>query len=787
MPTSPAAAWGDPLDRRLAGRSVAMPATAQRPPSEAAAPGEAPAMRREWLLEIRLNDAEEGDVALFVEDTRTGRMLAPLETLRRWRFRIDPALATGADDQRLYPLDAIDGLRYELDENALVLEIHAPGHAFEPFRLQLDQRERARPQSGLGAFVDYDFSAVGGDRIENRIDGLLEGGLFGPAGVGLTSFRLDDIAGNPGLTRLDTAFVHDDADTLARLRIGDSISEAGSFARGIRFAGLQYGTNFAIDPTLVTVPSPAIGGTIERQSVVEVLVDNVTRATADLPPGPFTIDRLPVITGSGDIELRVTDLLGREQVFTQGYQISPSQLRAGLHDFSWSIGAARRNYGSTSAEYGDPIASATHRFGVTDRLTAEVHGEGDPDGGMVAAGATVNLGSAGTLTAGAGASLASGDGPGHLLQLGYELSRRNLSLGLRSRYRSRDFHTIGERVTELRREDSAQFSLSLGEAGRLGLLFARQSRRDGPDTTTVGTTYGIALGPGSLTANLTRSQSPNSEMAFSLFYSLPLGRTRSLTTRVDLRDEGEDRVEAVYRQSRGASDVGLDYRLAVEAGSDGERAARARIGYGAELADLTLEAERRYGDNALRLGAGGSLAMVDGAFAASRRIGASFGLVDLDGIEGVDVYVDNRLAGTTDERGRLLVTGLRPYERNRIHIDPGDLPLDATLRSGEAVAVPYERSGVTIRLDVQRMRRATAELLQGDGRPLPGGLALLDATGTVTALVGKAGLAEIGDLPENAGATIEGASGERLFSCRLPPVPPGDDPLPHLGEIACTG
>ena len=107
----------------------------------------------------------------------------------------------------------------------------------------------------------------------------------------------------------------------------------------------------------------------------------------------------------------------------------------------------------------------------------------------------------------------------------------------------------------------------------------------------------------------------------------------------------------------------------------------------------------------------GSLALVDGKVAASRRVDRAFGLVNLPGFPDVRVYLDNRAAGRTDQDGRLLLPSLRPYEGNRVRLEVDDLPLDAEITTAEVEAVPYDRSGMTIDFPLNRLAQATATLV----------------------------------------------------------------------------
>jgi outer membrane usher protein len=149
----------------------------------------------------------------------------------------------------------------------------------------------------------------------------------------------------------------------------------------------------------------------------------------------------------------------------------------------------------------------------------------------------------------------------------------------------------------------------------------------------------------------------------------------------------------------------------------------------------------------------------------------------------VRVYLDNREAGRTDDSGYLLVPGLRPYEANKVRLEVKDLPIDATLGNSEAVAVPYDRSGMIVDFDVRQGGTATATLRDGASRMLPAGLRLASADGAVTVLVARDGFAQV-EGAKRLPARVEGGAGGRPYACDLPAAPDGEL-VPDLGGITC--
>lgn len=746
---------------------------------------------RELLLAVTLNGGVVSQGTLFAEDSRDGTLAVQLAALELWRVGADPGRVLTFQGEPYYPLGAIEGATWEIDREGLALRLDIPPERFARSRIQ-DQREPVPPPvAGRGGFLDYDLLFSAGEGLEHSLDGLAEAGAFSPLGTVTTGVRLGDLAGGAELVRLDTAVTRDLPGRRASLRLGDGLAGGGAFAAPVRFAGIQYATNFGTDPAFVTFPLPAIGGLAEQESVVDVLVDNLARVGGEVPPGPFAVDNLPVVTGAGEIQLRVTDLLGRERLVTQPYYVSSRLLKPGLHDFAYALGLEREDYGEESFAYGDPLVTTTHRYGLNDRLTAEVHLEAEPDLQGAAAGGSLQLGRLGVVSAGLGASLDEGAGGG-MAELGYEYDGRSFNLAARTRYGTEAYAQVGG-PEDVRRTDQLNLGVDLGAAGRLGLLLLNRESDEDRDVTTVAATLSRPLGPGAVTFRAAQFARPDAELALTAAYTLPLGSSRNLSTEVDTQGDRR-RARAQFRQGRGASDLGLDYRLGAEVTDAGDRGdggvnagLDARASYQTAVGTGELEVERVEGEERMRAGLSGSVALLDGRPALSRRIGRSFGVVALPGFPDVRVYLDNRDAGRTDASGHLLLPGLRPYEANKVRVEALDLPLDAALAGGdEATAVPFDRSGVTVAFAVAAGRTATATLVDAAGRPLPAGLRLTSADGTVVAQVARDGFAQIqGAGAAPGGVSVAGDGGGAPVACELPAMPAGKEILPDLGLVTC--
>ncbi len=225
-----------------------------------------------------------------------------------------------------------------------------------------------------GAFLNYQLSAqrVAGDDLTGAFGEL---GAFAAAGVVTNTSVVRSLDGHTDAVRLDSTYTTDFPASLERLTVGDAISDGSTWGSAVRFGGFGWSRNFSLRPDLVTTPLLSATGTAVVPSTVDVYVNNQKVSSAELPPGPFVVDRLPAVTGAGKVQVVVRDALGREQLVTQPFYSSQQLLAAGLSQFELDLGKVRRDYTTVSADYGPTMGSGSYRMGITNSFTLETHAE----------------------------------------------------------------------------------------------------------------------------------------------------------------------------------------------------------------------------------------------------------------------------------------------------------------------------------------------------------------------------------------------------------------------------
>ena len=746
-------------------------------------PGAAAAALRlhEAVFEVVLNHGGPGHMMIVLRGA--GRqLLLEAKDFRKLRLRVPSAPPYLRDGRRYYSPTAIPGGSISIDESRQRAVISVPTAALDTTRLSAPagQSPPITPASP-GAFLNYQLYS---QHVTGQTTGGVYGelGLFAGAGVLTNSEAGRAAAGQGSLVRLDTTYTRDFPQRLETLNVGDAISDSGAWGYAVRYAGIRWSRNFALRPDLLTTPLLTTGGTATVPSTVDVFVNNQLVSSSQLPAGPFVIDRLPTVSGSGNVNVVVRDALGREQVLTQSFYSSPSLLAPGLSQYSFNLGSVREDYALASTRYGTLLTEGSYRRGIWRNFTLEGHAEYQR-GGAHAAGvdAAIGIGDLGLVTLQA-AGGGDATGSGWLRGAGFERNGSRLSFLVSDAWYGRNFAQVGEPqdpALRLRERRLGQLGLAMGRFGSLSLAYVRQAYRGTQAEQTLSVTHSRSLGRnGSLNLTVTRLLGAQPSTSVYLFYVLPLGHRRAATASfVGGSGSSAPANEAIATMTQSPPvGPGMGYR--VSASSAGNYDADWRRQYAA--AAVELETARNAGVTGTSAYFSGSLTFLDHRLNATRQIDGSFAMVDLGGLANVPIYVENQLTTHTDSSGKAILYNLRPYEANLISVDPADLPLDTTIGSARAVVAPPYRSGVVVRFPIERTRGATMRLVTPDGKPVPVG-AIVDFKGSAFPVVLQ-GLVYVTGYDHGLGATARWPGGACHF--RVPP-PLDDDPLPDLGTIRC--
>jgi outer membrane usher protein len=738
-----------------------------------------------WF-DVEINGQYPGTALLL--QTPDGRLWVRDEDLRLWRLPIPPDEPLVSNGAAYYPLDGLPGLHYTIDDATQSVTIMAPARLFaetaiDQARARVGKPDPARP----GGFLNYDLIAArvpgAAAAMTTTISGELEVGMFNRWGVGTTTFVRPVTSNDESLIRLDTTWTQDRPDQLAHVRFGDSISGTSSWGGAVHFGGVQWSTDFSTQPSFVTTPLASVRGEAVLPSTVDLYINNALRLQTSVPPGPFSINNLPVISGQGTAQIVVRDVLGQQQLITVPYYASPSLLRPGLSSFSYEVGAVRDNYGISSSDYGRTLAVGTERYGFNDTFTAEVHAELLPDQQTVGVGGVWLAHSMMVLNAAVATSHSSrGNAP--LLQLGLDHESHTFSFGASARFAAEGYVQLGMLPSELApiRVLQGYFSFPTPARGSVGVNYIQEDYRDQAPAHLLSTQ---ASWPVSHNGFLSfsamkplRGGNPGAGATVGINLIFSLGARRSVSTSESRQGRADQ--EQVQMQQNLPAGRGLGYRVAVGTGAADPW--DATLNYQTDFGTYTLRSAKADNQTGYTAEAEGGVAVLDDDFFLSRRISQSFAVVRVGDYPNVRVYADNQEVAVTDSSGEALVPHIRAYERNPVSIEQADLPLDAEFGALEQNAIPSRRSGVLVNFDVKPSQGVVLVLVREDGTPVPAGALAHFAGNAEEFPVGMRGETYVTGLSKSTPVRVTWPSLECEAMVEFVPSP---DPLPKVGPITC--
>lgn len=640
----------------------------------------------------------------------------------------DARVAVGPDARRMagpgteyVDLSSLDGVKVSFDGGAQDLRL-----AVEVRRMEIESLDIAKTAAvtvrppDFGGFINYNIVAQDGSDPFYAA-ALTDAGIQFSGGSLLTSALMRG-GQQQGAVRLDTAYVRDFPDALLRVTLGDAITRGGDWGRPYRFGGVQIGTDFSSQPGFVPYPLPNFAGQAALPSTVDVFVNDSLRYRGTVDQGPFSLNQIPALVGGGQAKVVLTDPLGQQQVSTLAYNVTPQLLRQGLSDFSYEIGFVRSGYQLDNLGYGDFTVAATHRFGVTDGLTLEGHGEATASRGVAGGSVTQDVGWLGNLNAELAAG-GGGGGTGWLAGIGLSRVARDWSFSLRQRWLSQDFDRSRPVLSAIgaaeRSEGNASGSLSLHRWGSVTLSYTRQSYQ-GTDAANIASFYWNV---------------PVLDSVFLSAYAIDTrqgahGTTAGLTLTVQIGRNMAVSVEAYNRGGAWGADEQAHYLPDSGRGLGwGFNAAQGdlrRVGGNAvdmtEFGDFGAAVDHINGATDGRLTASGGIAFVEDKWFVTRRVDDSFGVVSVPGHPGVTVLQENRPLGKTDEAGDVFVPRLISNYPNKISIDPADFALDADLPDVDQSVAPSYRSAAHVTFNARESMAMLLTVRHADGTAIDYGL-----------------------------------------------------------------
>lgn len=754
--------------------SVSPALTADSPDAMAAVGG------IDLYLDVTLNGSSSG-LAHFAY--RDGELWATATTLRQLGF----TLPAGTPDP--VKLSTLPGMQVHFDQQQQTVTLVAP---LELLRLPVQvvktqNTDAVKATASPGLALNYNFYATQQQGGSTSLNAYTELRAFGGSGV-FSSTQLTQMSHNDGLShddsvRLDSSWSTSFPDNMLTLRLGDTLTAATAWSRPTRIGGVQFGTNFALQPYRVTTPLPEFLGSATLPSQVELYINGMHQYSGNVPAGQFQLNTVPSINGAGTAQVVLTDALGRVTQLDFSLYNTQQLLQKGLSDWSAELGVVREDYGLRSFEYGhDPMGSGTWRYGFSNNFTGEAHAEatnGLSNGGV---GGAWLLGTAGVLS-GAVAGSENRGLQGSQLSLGYNWTNSRFNFGANATQATNGYRDVASLYgsAPVRLSANAQAGITTTHLGSFGVNYVQLRYAD--QTSRYASAYWFhTIGRRtSLSFNVNQNLGSDRDRSFFFNFSMSLDDRTFLSAEMQ-RDNG--RISSAVTATHSIpSEGGFGWRAQLQQGND-SNGGQAELDYLGRYGQVQAGVSSLGPNSSAYAYANGSLVLMGGHLFAARSIYDGFAVVSTDGIPNVPVKLQNNVVGTTDANGMLLVTPLNSYQNNLISIDPMQLPADMKIDHVNVQAAPADRAGTLVRFGIKPSRSAALELVDQAGKPLPLGsqVTLRGETGE-PALVGFDGEVYMDTLNPNNILDVRTPTG--ACTVRFDYKKQGDG-IPQIGPLACV-
>lgn len=733
-------------------------------------------------LEVRLNGNPTGKIGHFILDG--GRFSASSKTLRTLGFH------HFAETGDVIELSSLTGV--EIDYNAALqrLDITVRADLIDQEETVLNKRTSTipKPTATPGLLLNYDLYGMHDDRNSSSFSAHTELRLFNAWGVmsNTTLSRWSD-ASNPGVSndtvRLDTSFSRSFVNRAVTLQIGDLISGGLDWTRPTRLGGIQLRRNFGLQPELITFPVPAFYGQASLPSTVDLYIDGLRQYSSDIPAGPFQLNTVPIVNGNGQAQVVVTDAMGRQNTIDFPFYTTNQLLRAGLSDYSLEAGFVREDYGVDSFSYGDDFAvSGTYRHGISNQLTLSGHVEMTSRLAESGVGATFSIAGAGVINASLAASRDRGIS-GQQAGIGYNWRNQRFNFSLDSVRTFGDYRDIATRhgPPPPSRSDRVLAGLTLGRAGSVGASYVALKYPDEPRSRYTSVYYSKSLSQrASLNLSVNQNLEDHNDRSLFLGFSLAFGNNVSASLSAQHNDK--ETLASFDINNPIDSDGGFGWRLRAQSGHD-QGGGLGEFGFRGRNGEIRAGLQNLNGNTNAYADLNGALVFMNKQFFPARRIDDAFAVVSTDGVANVPILRENQPIGRTNKQGNLLVTQLNAYQRNKLSIDPMQLPADVDISRVDAEVTPSDRAGTLVKFGLRTVQAASLILHDAEGQPLALGSRVSIRNNTApVAIVGYDGMVYLEGLDSHNELDIETTKGYCVvqFDYR-----PQGSLVPLIGPLTC--
>ncbi|RJQ47399.1 MAG: fimbrial biogenesis outer membrane usher protein [Nitrospiraceae bacterium] len=737
------------------------------------------------VLKLLLNEQDKGE--FFFVIVPEGDILMPRNDFEQLGLKEGLGQDIQVNGATCVSLKSIPGLQYSIEEETVSLEIKASPSLFREQDIDTSYAKKYKPvvAQDRSAFLNYSFDYENG-RGESFTGISGEFGVSVGDYLGTTTFTYQKTGDEKTAARLMSSLVRNYRDTLQTVTFGDFQAYPGPLGSAALLGGIQYSSNFSIDPSLVIFPPLKLNGTLETPSDVEIYLDGALVRKEKLLPGEFTFNDIPATTGLGTANMVIKDAYGRERNVITPYYYSNRLLKKGLHEYSYSAGFMKKDFGTKSFSYGKPAFLAFHNYGFSEKLKAGYAAEASTDVMNIGAYVSFLAGNAGVIDSSIAFSARSGE-PGLSGMMGYFYQSRNVNVKLVARSDSRNYSNLAVKPSDDKAKIYSAGAIGFG-GKKTGYLTAEYSYADmyqHGEASRVSLSYSRSFSERAsffVSASETRDSEVNDEILLGLHVYFGKGISGSLYSAKD--NHSSSQALGIHKSPPPGAGFGFGTDILKSGDNNSVKGA---LFYQNNHGQYEINVTGDENNTGYGLSLSGGIGYIDRSIFLSRPITDSFAKVKVSNLKDVRVYHYSNEVGVTDSNGELIIPNLSSFQDNRISIESQDIPLNYTIRELSKYLSPSSRSGSLLAFSLNKMQALTGTLsiMRNRERAKPefGRLFIQANYKILEGLVGRSGEFYIENIPPGTHqAWVMYQGSECRFSMT---IPDSDEILLDMGDIAC--
>lgn len=525
----------------------------------------------------------------------------------------------------------------------------------------------------------------------------------------------------------------------AELQVGELNMSSPLFA-GTAFTGVQMQPERSMGAQKGN--GARVEGIAHSSARVEVRQNGALIYSTLVPPGPFTLTDLPLLSSNIDLDVQIHEDNGDERRFTvpaatlkgasldtvAGYSVSVGKVR--------EIGDSQSKTPSFAAITFDPWATPENRLTAGSIIGEDYLSAGWAFDHVLTQNTTISVQQIVSDAQDEGVK-----GVQTELRLNSRLSEM-MSASLTATEQTEDFRTLSDTtfIDEDSDEDdfrdkgsyTASLNYSHGELGAFGTFYTRSTSYGGDPSARAGVSWSRMFERANVSLTMEHETESSGDDsigdAMYLSVSIPIGQSARLRTYARNDDRSGTRAGAQYSDT--LSDT-ANYSVTAERDDEQQSDVSGRLNLLPRYTQVGLGYSQRDSGDGSSYDAslsGGVAVHSNGITFSPYPIEDTFGIVTVGDVAGVKLETPQGPVWT-DAMGQAVVPDLPAYRVSRLEVDTSTLPRNVDIANGFQQVEAARASVQHLDFDVVTVRRVLLTATGPDGALLSKGLTVLDHNG----------------------------------------------------------